>query len=111
MNINQIELAIKLAYERTLYESGDICNNEDDMYDDITSKSLLYKTEIQDRFNNWYDYYLSRVEQYKENNFREPIIDRLINSCEEGLSGEWDCSTKEGRESFRDMIEELKTLI
>ena len=25
-------------------------------------------------------------------------------SCEEGLSGDWDCSTEEGKESFGDMI-------
>ena len=25
-------------------------------------------------------------------------------SCEEGLSGDWDCSSEEGKESFGDMI-------
>jgi hypothetical protein len=31
----------------------------------------------------------------------------VYNSCMEGLSGDWDCSTDEGREGFRDMIELL----
>jgi len=25
-------------------------------------------------------------------------------SCEEGLTGEWDCSTDEGKKGFQDMI-------
>jgi hypothetical protein len=56
-----LELASDLAHERTLYESGDICNNEDDMYVDPSAESTMYKEEIQDRFNDWYDYYLSRI--------------------------------------------------
>jgi hypothetical protein len=54
-----IELASELAHDRTLYESGDICNNEDDMY-----KGENYTEEIQDRFNHWYDYYLTKIESY-----------------------------------------------
>jgi hypothetical protein len=53
-----IELACELAHDRTLYESGDICNNEDDMYEGEN-----YTEEIQDRFNQWYDYYLTKIEQ------------------------------------------------
>lgn len=52
-----IELASELAHDRTLYESGDICNNEDDMYNGEN-----YTEEIQDRFNEWYDYYLTKIE-------------------------------------------------
>jgi len=53
-----------LAHSRTLYESGDICDNEDDMFEDPTAGITTYKEEIQDRFNNWYDYYLSEVNKY-----------------------------------------------
>jgi hypothetical protein len=53
----KIELACELAHDRTLYESGDICNNEDEMYEGEN-----YKEEIQDRFNDWYDYYLTKIE-------------------------------------------------
>jgi hypothetical protein len=56
-----LELASDLAHERTLCESSDICNDEDDMYVDPSAKSTMYKEEIQDRFNDWYDYYLSRI--------------------------------------------------
>ena len=40
----------------------------------------------------------------------ESLLGTLYDSCVEGHSGEWDCSTSEGRESFIDMatiIEEL----
>jgi hypothetical protein len=58
----KIELACELAHDRTLYESGDICNNEDDMYIGNDSNCMIYKEEIQDRFNDWYDYYLTKIE-------------------------------------------------
>jgi len=32
------------------------------------------------------------------------LLNVLKMSCEEGLSGDWDCSSEEGRESFGDMI-------
>lgn len=65
IKVNLLELASELAHSRTLYESGDICNNEDDMFEDINADVLTYKEEIQDRFNEWYDYYLSEIEKYK----------------------------------------------
>ena len=66
IKVNAIELASELAHNRTLYESGDICNNEDDMFSqpDI-SIQISYKEEIQDRFNSWYDYYLTEIEKCK----------------------------------------------
>lgn len=64
IKINAIELAAELAHNRTLYESGDICNNEDDMYEEPTDCIITYKEEIQDRFNEWYGYYLGEIEKY-----------------------------------------------
>ena len=61
--INILELASNLAHDRTLYESGDICNNEDEMFEDISAETLVYTEEIQDRFNRWYDYYLTEIEK------------------------------------------------
>jgi hypothetical protein len=61
VRINSIELASELAHSRTLYESGDICQSEDDMYQDINAEVLMYKEEIQDRFFDWYDYYLGEI--------------------------------------------------
>jgi hypothetical protein len=63
-----LELASDLAHDRTLYESGDICSNEDDMFEDINSDVLTYKDEIQDRFNEWYDYYLTKLESINNQN-------------------------------------------
>ena len=57
----RLELACELAHSRTLYESGDICNSEDDMYDGEN-----YTGEIQDRFNEWYDYYLTQIDKIIE---------------------------------------------
>jgi hypothetical protein len=65
IKINVIELASELAHSRTLYESGDICNNEDDMFNDPIDGVQTYKEEIQDRFNQWYDYYLTEIEKYR----------------------------------------------
>ena len=64
--INIVELASNLAHNRTLYESGDICQNEDDMYISINEQEEVYKEEIQERFNNWYDYYLTEIEKCYE---------------------------------------------
>ena len=47
--INIVELASNLAHNRTLYESGDICQNEDDMYISINEQEEVYKEEIQER--------------------------------------------------------------
>ena len=58
--INVIELACELAHTRTFQESGDIINNEDDMFQ-ITEEGYFYTEEIQDRFNHWYDYYLGEI--------------------------------------------------
>ena len=64
VTINKLELAAELAHIRTLYESGDICNNEDDMFIDNNYGLQVYTEEIQDRFNEWYDYYLGEIEKY-----------------------------------------------
>lgn len=65
IKVNAIELASELAHNRTLYESGDICSNEDDMFEEPTASITTYKEEIQDRFNDWYDYYLTEIEKCK----------------------------------------------
>lgn len=66
VTVNPVELASELAHNRTLYESGDICNNEDDMFQNINDDVLTYTEDIQDRFNEWYDYYLTIIETYTE---------------------------------------------
>jgi len=59
--INVIELACELAHSRTFQESGDIINNEDDMFETHEDGTQYYTEEIQDRFNHWYDYYLGEI--------------------------------------------------
>jgi hypothetical protein len=58
-----LELASNLAHTRTFYESGDICDNEDDMYVDPNAEITIYKDKIQDRFLTWYDFYLTEIKQ------------------------------------------------
>lgn len=62
-NSKILELASELAHNRTFYESGDIIQNEDEMYQDINLKVLTYKEEIQERFDSWYDYYYSIIKK------------------------------------------------
>jgi len=42
------------------------------------------------------------------------IVDKefiaLMDSCVEGKTGDWDCSTEEGRESFEDMYDLLERI-
>lgn len=38
------------------------------------------------------------------------LIDILIESCNQGISGEWDCTTDEGKEGFESMITLLEKL-
>ena len=61
IKINVVEAASELAHNRTFFESGDVLQNQDDMYKDIDSDVLEYKEEIQDRFNGWYDYYFGEI--------------------------------------------------
>jgi hypothetical protein len=38
------------------------------------------------------------------------LLTILKMSCQEGLDGDWDCSTEEGRESFGDMISVIELI-
>lgn len=63
ITVNIIELASNLAHDRTLYESGDICDNEDEMWENINANELVYKDKVQERFNAWYDHYLNEIDK------------------------------------------------
>jgi len=38
------------------------------------------------------------------------LLTILKMSCQEGLDGDWDCTTEEGRESFGDMISVIELI-
>lgn len=40
----------------------------------------------------------------------ETELNILIQSCQEGLSGDWETETAEGREGFQDMIKGLEKI-
>lgn len=67
ITINEIELATKLAHAKTISKCIriDIINIIDEMYKDNNVDMLEYKDDIQDIFNNFYDYYLSEIEDCK----------------------------------------------
>lgn len=67
MEINEIELASNLAHDRTAFEliSNEILNNKDEMYKNINAETLEYTEDVQITFNEWYDYYLTKIENTK----------------------------------------------
>jgi hypothetical protein len=38
------------------------------------------------------------------------LLTILKMSCEEGMNGDWDCTSEEGRESFGDMISVIEII-
>jgi hypothetical protein len=60
LQLQMLELASKLAHDRTFYDSGDICISEDEMYDEGGQN---YTEEIQERYNDYYDFYLTEIEK------------------------------------------------
>lgn len=58
--------AVELAHWRTLEESSDICNCEDDMYEEKAGICyLVYKDEIQTRFDYWYNHFDQLMKEQK----------------------------------------------
>lgn len=62
----------------------------------------------QQNHKNEVRYELLMNDQYKAKALE--IITRLRNSCHEGLTELWDCSTHEGREGFSPMIDDCEEL-
>lgn len=67
ITINNIELASNLAHERTLAEciKSNKIVDEHELYVDFNAEVLTYKDNIQDIFNDYYDYYLNEIENTK----------------------------------------------
>jgi hypothetical protein len=61
LRINKCEVASELAHDRTKIEIG--CTDSSKMYIQETEHTFTYKEEVQDIFNNWYDYYLTKLEE------------------------------------------------
>lgn len=67
ITINGVELASELAHKRLVDElvesENAIYQTEDDLWIEDTEDSLIYKDDVQDLFNHWYDYYFSIIEE------------------------------------------------
>jgi len=61
LRINKCEVASELAHSRTKIEIG--CSDSAEMYAQETEHTFVYKDEVQDVFNKWYDYYLTKLEE------------------------------------------------
>jgi hypothetical protein len=56
------DLALRLAHLRVICEDPNI-NDEVDMYVDPMSNDLKYKDDVQDRFQQWYEYYSNEIQK------------------------------------------------
>ena len=75
ITINKIELASNLAHKSVMDEliipfqtdgSYSIYENEDDLFIEDENENMIYKDDVQDVFNRWYDYYLNMIEESGE---------------------------------------------
>ena len=63
ITINALELASELAHLKLESEWSESIK----IYEDEESEVLTYTDEAQDIFNEWYDYYLTKIEQCNTN--------------------------------------------
>ena len=75
ISINKVELASNLAHKSVMDEliipfqtdgSYSIYENEDDLFIEDENENMIYKDDVQDVFNRWYDYYLNMIEESGE---------------------------------------------
>jgi hypothetical protein len=64
MEINPIELASELSHVATQRSLGIADSVE--MYIEDENGNHVYKDDVQDEFNDWYDYYLTMIENCEE---------------------------------------------
>ena len=63
ININILEVASELAHELVCSRFED---DDNAIYEDITSDIITYTEKAQDLFNDWYDYYYTFLDARKE---------------------------------------------
>lgn len=64
LRINKIEVACELAHDRTIHELKlDPYIDVYKIYVDAHASVTNYTAWFQDHFNNWYDYYLTKLEE------------------------------------------------
>ena len=63
IKINLVEVAADLAHARVVHTlvGGIDYPDEDSLYEEDTIDCSKYKDEVQDEFNNWYDYYYNFI--------------------------------------------------
>ncbi len=68
--INEIELASNLAHNATWEVFSNVLSCEDDLFESDGGDDddcVVYKENIQDIFNKWYDFFISEIEKCVEN--------------------------------------------
>lgn len=64
ITINKLELACELSHVATQKSLGIADSVE--MYIEDENGNHVYKDDVQDEFNDWYDYYLTMIENCEE---------------------------------------------
>jgi hypothetical protein len=59
--VNNIELASNLSHQSTFDEMKDLYNEDELWVDDNGTK--IYKDDVQEVFNRWYDYYRDEIDK------------------------------------------------
>jgi hypothetical protein len=70
ITINLLEVASELAHDSTVNEVLNPLSdlqliNEDDMWKTDENENTIYKEEVQDIFNKWYDFYYDKLLNFK----------------------------------------------
>ena len=75
ISINKVELASNLAHNSLIAELtipsknndfNTLYKDEDDLFIEDDNENMVYKDDVQEIFNNWYDYYLTTIEESEE---------------------------------------------
>ena len=73
VKINEVELASELAHAATVDElvvNGMVYGSEDELFQSDGSddeESTIYKEDVQNVFNGWYDYFYELIMNCQEN--------------------------------------------
>lgn len=89
----RMELACELAHARTFEQLKDTYTTESDLYVQ-TDCCINYKEDVQDVFNDWYDYYLDKINEVflNQSKIDNRIVVKVINQPFqwERPKGTWD---------------------
>lgn len=75
ISVNKVELASNLANNRLIAEFitpsknndfNPLYKNEEDLFIEDDNENMVYKDEVQEIFDDWYDYYITMIDECEE---------------------------------------------